>query len=126
MCIRDRYDSINEIIRGDFSNLFSEDRINYIKVLSVFTLGSITGLITLSKILSYLLSKFNQLCNSIIFGFIIGSLGVIWPWKSTLSIENEYKIVRYLPEINFETFYAIILIFFGIALVVFLSSYEKK
>ena len=42
------------------------------------------------------------------------------------SIENEYKIVRYLPEINFETFYAIIFIFFGIALVVFLSSYEKK
>ena len=120
------YDSINEIIRGDFSNLLSQDRINYIKVLSVFTLGSITGLITLSKILSYLLSKFNQLCNSIIFGFIIGSLGVIWPWKSTLSIENEYKIVRYLPEINFETFYAIIFIFFGIALVVFLSSYEKK
>jgi len=120
------YDSINEIIRGDFSNLLSEDRINYIKVLSVFTLGSITGLITLSKILSYLLSKFNQLCNSIIFGFIIGSLGVIWPWKSTFSIENEYKIVRYLPEFNFETFYAIIFIFFGIALVVFLSSYEKK
>ena len=120
------YDSINEIIRGDFSNLLSQDRINYIKVLSVFTLGSITGLITLSKLLSYLLSKFNQLCNSIIFGFIIGSLGVIWPWKSTLSIENEYKIVRYLPEINFETFYAIIFIFFGIALVVFLSSYEKK
>ena len=120
------YDSINEIIRGDFSNLLSQDRINYIKVLSVFTLGSITGLITLSKILSYLLSKFDQLCNSIIFGFIIGSLGVIWPWKSTLSIENEYKIVRYLPKINFETFYAIVFIFFGIALVVFLSSYEKK
>jgi uncharacterized membrane protein len=120
------YDSINEITRGDFSNLYSEDRINYIKVLSVFSLGSITGLITLSKILSYLLSKFNQLCNSIIFGFIVGSLGVIWPWKSTLSIENEYKIVRYLPEINYETFYAIIFIFFGIALVVFLSSYEKK
>ena len=44
------YDSINEIIRGDFSNLYSDDRINYIKVLLVFTLGSITGLISLSKI----------------------------------------------------------------------------
>ena len=82
--------------------------------------------ISLSKILGYLLSKFNQLCNSIIFGFIIGSLGVIWPWKSTLSLENEYKIVRYLPEFNYETFYAIIFIFTGIAIVAFLSSYEKK
>jgi len=61
-----------------------------------------------------------------IFGFIIGSLGVIWPWKSTLSIENEYKIVRYLPEINYETFYAILFICTGIAIVIFLSSYEKK
>ena len=120
------YDSFSEIISGDFSNIYSDVRINYLKVLSVFTLGSITGLISLSKILGYLLSKFNQLCNSIIFGFIIGSLGVIWPWKSTLSLENEYKIVRYLPEFNYETFYAIIFIFTGIAIVVFLSSYEKK
>ena len=120
------YDSINEIISGDFSNLYSDDRINYIKVLSVFTLGSITGLISLSKILGFLLNKFNQLCNSIIFGFIIGSLGIIWPWKSTLSVENEYKIVRYLPEINYETFYAILFIFIGTTIVVFLSNYEKK
>ena len=120
------YDSFSEILRGDFSNIYSDIRINYLKVLSVFTLGSITGLISLSKILGYLLSKFNQLCNSIIFGFIIGSLGVIWPWKSTLSLDKEYKIVRYLPEFNYETFYAIIFIFTGIAIVVFLSSYEKK
>ena len=120
------YDSFSEILRGDFSNIYSDVRINYLKVLSVFTLGSITGLISLSKILGYLLSKFNQLCNSIIFGFIIGSLGVIWPWKSTLSLENEYKIVRYLPEFNYETCYAIIFILTGIAIVVFLSSYEKK
>ena len=84
------------------------------------------GLVSLSKILGYLFSKFNQFCNSIIFGFIIGSLGVIWPWKSTLSVENEYKIVRYLPEINYETFYAILFILIGITIVVFLSSYEKK
>ena len=120
------YDSINEIVSGDFSNLYSDERINYLKVLSVFTLGSITGLISLSKVLGYLLSKFDQLCNSIIFGFIIGSLGVIWPWKSILSNENEYKIVRYLPEISYETFYAILLILCGIVVVVFLSRYEKK
>ncbi len=39
------YDSFSEILRGDFSNLYSDVRINYLKVLSVFTLGSITGLI---------------------------------------------------------------------------------
>ena len=62
----------------------------------------------------------------LVFGFIIGSLGVIWPWKSALSVENEYKIVRYLPDYNHETFYAFIFILIGIAIVIFLSSYEKK
>jgi len=120
------YDSINEIIVGDYSNFYDHDRIKYLKVLSVFTLGSITGLITLSKFLSFLLSKFNELCNSIIFGFIIGSLGVIWPWKSILSNEYEYKIVRYLPEISTETLYALFFIILGTVMVIILSAYEKK
>ena len=120
------YDSINDIIIGDYSNFSNNDRINYLKVLSVFTLGSVTGLITLSKLLGYLLNKFNQLCNSIIFGFIIGSLGVIWPWKSTLDYENEYKIIRYIPENSIETSYAILIILIGMAFVLILSSYAKK
>ena len=119
------YDTINELIRGDFSN-FNDDRVNYLKVLTVFTLGSMTGLITLSKLLGYLLNKFNQLCNSLIFGFIIGSLGVIWPWKSTFNYENEQQIIRYIPEISIETIYSVLYVLIGIATVLIISKYEKK
>ena len=120
------YDTLNELIRGDFSNINSPERINYLKVLSVFTFGSITGLISLSKILSYLLSNFNQICNSIIFGFIIGSLGVLWPWKSEFNSDYGNKLVRYFPELNSETFYAILFIIIGIFTVIVLSKYEKN
>lgn len=120
------YDSLNELIRGDFSNVNSPERINYLKVLSVFTFGSITGLISLSKILSYLLSNFNQICNSIIFGFIIGSLGVLWPWKSEFNSDYGNKLVRYFPELNSETFYAILFIIIGMFTVIVLSKYEKN
>ena len=119
------YDTINELIRGDFSN-FNDDRVNYLKVLTVFTLGSMTGLITLSKLLGYLLNKFNQLCNSLIFGFIIGSLGVIWPWKSTFNYEKEQQIIRYIPEISIETIYAILYVLIGITTVLIISKHEKK
>ena len=119
------YDTINELIRGDFSN-FNDDRVNYLKVLTVFTLGSMTGLITLSKLLGYLLNKFNQLCNSLIFGFIIGSLGVIWPWKSTFNYEKEQQIIRYIPEISIETIYSVLYVLIGIATVLIISKYEKK
>ena len=120
------YDTLNELIRGDFSNINSPERINYLKVLSVFTFGSITGLISLSKILSYLLSNFNQICNSIIFGFIIGSLGVLWPWKSEFNSDYGNKLVRYFPELNSETFYAILFIIIGMFTVIILSKYEKN
>ena len=119
------YDTINELIRGDFSN-FNDDRVNYLKVLTVFTIGSMTGLITLSKLLGYLLNKFNQLCNSLIFGFIIGSLGVIWPWKSTFNYEKEQQIIRYIPEISIETIYSVLYVLIGIATVLIISKYEKK
>ena len=119
------YDTLNELIRGDFSNMNSPERINYLKVLSVFTFGSITGLISLSKILSYLLSNFNQICNSIIFGFIIGSLGVLWPWRSEFNSDYGNKLVRYFPELNSETFYAILFIIIGMFTVIVLSKYEK-
>ena len=119
------YDTLNELIRGDFSNVNSPERINYLKVLSVFTFGSITGLISLSKILSYLLSNFNQICNSIIFGFIIGSLGVLWPWRSEFNSDYGNKLVRYFPELNSETFYAILFIIIGMFTVIILSKYEK-
>ena len=120
------YDTLNELIRGDFSNINSPERINYLKVLSVFTFGSITGLISLSKILSYLLSNFNQICNSIIFGFIIGSLGVLWPWKSEFNSDYGNKLVRYFPELNSETFYAILFIIIGMFTVIVLSKYERN
>ena len=120
------YDTLNELIRGDFSNINSPERINYLKVLSVFTFGSITGLISLSKILSYLLSNFNQICNSIIFGFIIGSLGVLWPWKSEFNSDYGNKLVRYFPELTYETFYAILFIIIGMFTVIVLSKYEKN
>lgn len=120
------YDTLNELIRGDFSNINNPERINYLKVLSVFTFGSITGLISLSKILSYLLSNFNQICNSIIFGFIIGSLGVLWPWKSEFNSDYGNKLVRYFPELNSETFYAILFIIIGMFTVIILSKYEKN
>ena len=120
------YDTLNELIRGDFSNVNSPERINYLKVLSVFTFGSITGLISLSKILSYLLSNFNQICNSIIFGFIIGSLGVLWPWRSEFNSDYGNKLVRYFPELNSETFYAILFIIIGMFTVIVLSKYEKN
>ena len=120
------YDSIMDLIYLDFSNFESDVRMNYLKIVIIFSLGSLTGLISLSKLLRYLLNKYTQLSNSLIFGFIIGSLGVIWPWKMRFNLEGGEKILRYFPEPSYELIYAIFFILLGLTTVIILSRYEKK
>lgn len=134
------YDTAFEVISGDFSFIDNTERIKMLKVLIVFTLGSVTGLVTFSHVLSYILKHYKSITLSAIIGFIIGSLGVVWPWKKTIFKMNENsgflldstgeKIVknyeRFMPELNTETYYAIAFIFLGIAIVLALEIYGQK
>lgn len=134
------YDTVYEIFVGDFSFTNNIERIRNLKVLAVFTLGSVTGLVTFSHLLSYILKHYKSITLSSIIGFIIGSLGVVWPWKKTIYKFNENggflfdstgeKIVqnyqRFMPKLNTETFYAIAFVFLGIAIVLALEVYGQK
>ncbi|MFI1770417.1 DUF368 domain-containing protein [Thalassobellus citreus] len=134
------YDTAYEILGGDFSFIENTERIRMLKVLIVFTLGSITGLVTFSHVLSYILKHYKSITLSAIIGFIVGSLGVVWPWKKTIFKIHENgsflldstgkKIIqnyeRYIPELNTETYYAIAFVFLGIAIVLALEIYGQK
>ncbi|MBE9490974.1 MAG: DUF368 domain-containing protein [Bacteroidetes bacterium] len=134
------YDTVSDIFTGNFSFIENPDRIRMLKVLSVFTLGSITGLVTFSHFIGYVLKHYKNITLSIIMGFIIGSLGVVWPWKKTIYklIENgsflldstgekvieNYK--RYIPELSSESLIAIAYIVIGILIVLALEWYGQK
>ncbi|MDG1730584.1 MAG: DUF368 domain-containing protein [Algibacter sp.] len=134
------YDTFFEIINGDFSFINNSERIRMLKVLAVFTLGSVTGLVTFSHVLSYILKHYKSITLSAIIGFIIGSLGVVWPWKETIYKLDETgsflldsrgeKVIenyqRFIPELNTETYYAIGFIILGIAIVLALEWYGQK
>lgn len=134
------YDTFYEIFGGNFSFIHNTERIKNLKVLTIFTLGSITGLVTFSHALSYILKNYKNITLSAIIGFIIGSLGVVWPWKKTEYLANpkgEFlldstgeKIIlnykRFVPELNTETFYAITFIVIGIVIVLALEIYGQK
>ncbi len=129
-----------EILGGNFSFTQNPERVRMLKVLSVFTLGSATGLVTFSHVLSYILKHYKSITLSAIIGFIIGSLGVVWPWKETIykmnstnnflldstgkKIIENYK--RFKPELNIETYYAMAFMFIGIAIVLALEIYGQK
>jgi uncharacterized membrane protein len=134
------YDTLTDIFSGNFNFIENQERIRMLKVLTVFTLGSATGLVTFSHVLSYILKHYKSITLSAIIGFIIGSLGVVWPWKKTIYKIDESghflldsrgeKIIenyqRFKPKLNTETYYAIGFIIVGILIVLALEWYGQK
>lgn len=135
------YNTISEIFLLDFSFLYDEARLRMLKVLLVFSIGSIAGLVSLSHVLGYVLKHYKNATFAVIIGFITGSLGVVWPWKeeefrrypdgSMVLDKSGNPIVdnfdRYLPEIsNPQTWLAILFIVLGAFLVIWLAWYENR
>ena len=134
------YDTFSEVIQGDFSFTDNSQRVHLLKVLIVFSLGSIVGLVSLSNVLAYLLKHYKKTTNAIIIGFIAGSLGVVWPWKNKITEKdamgniiydaNGREVItgyeRYFPsEFSFEIIIAILFITIGILILLFLDRYHK-
>lgn len=134
------YSTLLDIVTLDFSFVNDPEQVRLLKVLLVFSAGSLTGLITLSHFLGYLLKNFKYNTNALILGFITGSLGVVWPWKKEV-----YKVVngeiaidrngnrildnynRFFPsEITLENTLALFFIILGVFLVVALGKYGDK
>ncbi len=99
-------------------------------IVSLFCLGCVIGLTGFSRILSYFLSRFEQITMALLTGFLLGSLRKIWPWKEVI----ETRIIRgkthvtaeinVLPEaMDIELILSISLMIFGFLLILFL---EKK
>jgi uncharacterized membrane protein len=135
------YDTIAEMIKGDFSFIQNQVRLRTLKILAIFTMGSATGLVTLSHLLGYVLKHYKYITTSVIIGFITGSLGVVWPWKNAIYVKNEMgniaidsngdKVIRnyerYMPDFNnSETWWAIMFIVLGIGLLIGLERYGKS
>ncbi|MEO1009982.1 MAG: DUF368 domain-containing protein [Bacteroidota bacterium] len=134
------YDTIAEVIEGDFSFFGNRERMDTLTILAVFTTGSAVGLVTLSHILSYVLKHFRHMTTAVIIGFITGSLGVVWPWKKTifktdvqgqvLLDSNGKQIIanyeRFLPDFGHsETWWAFFFVVTGIFVLLGLEWYGE-
>lgn len=133
-------DTFYEMVNGDFSVFNNSERIRMLKVLVVFTVGSVVGLVSFSHLLSYILKHYKNITIASIIGFIVGSLGVVWPWKKTIyGVKDDGQFIldsagrqvisnyeRYIPTLNTETYIAIVFIIIGIAIVLALEWYAHK
>ena len=118
------YFTLIESVSFDFTFINDPECLYLLKVLMLFTLGSIFGLIFLSNVLSSLLKNFKTITVSIIVGFIAGSLIGVWPWKNEDMTGN---VSLFFPDFSIaQTWITIFNILIGILFVVLLERLANK
>ena len=135
------YYTLGDLIKMNLEFTNDTHRMKLLRLAAIFSIGSISGLIFFSNILSYVLKRHYQITIAIIIGFISGSLGVIWPWREKVFKLNEEgdiinnsignpEIAYYdylLPNIKTIDFWFLILfIILGAITVTLLERYGVK
>jgi len=90
-----------------------------VSILLPVLIGAVVGLVAFSHILSWVFKRFKDQTIAVLTGFILGSLGIIWPWKIPIEemFGDKSKVIGYsyfIPELNFELFIAIAIMLLGI------------
>ncbi len=125
------------ILMGNYQ-LVAIDAINNLRfdILLPVLIGAAIGLLGFSYLLSWIFKRFRDQTIALLTGFILGSLGIIWPWKETLFmldaagtpiLKNGAPIVsRYAialpPAYDASFFIAIFIMLLGIASIWFLEK----
>ena len=118
------YFTLIESLSFDFTFINDPERLYLLKVLILFTLGSIFGLVFLSNVLSLLLKNYKTITISIIVGFIAGSLIGVWPWKNEDITGN---LSLFIPDFSIsQTWITIFNILIGILFVVLLERLANR
>ena len=104
------------VIMGVYKVLI--DSVNNLEISIIFTfiIGAITGLISFSKILSWLFNNYKDLTYSIMLGLVIGSIGKVWPWK-----QNE--IVQLA---NLDMIISLILVIIGFFMIFIIEKFNSN
>lgn len=81
------------------------------RILLPFVLGAIVSIVTFSYLLSWLMRDFRNETLSALAGFMLGSLPVVYPWKTPTADMMDY--VFHLPNWNTELLMAVVMIGLG-------------
>ena len=121
------------ILMGNYQLIMLQsvsDPFSNLNILLPVILGAVVGFLGLSHGISFVLKKFYNSTISLLTGFVVGSLLIIWPWKIPLETivgrAGELKVVSYswvFPDLYLtENIFCLILSFLGI-FVVWLIEY---
>ncbi|WP_215226493.1 DUF368 domain-containing protein [Echinicola shivajiensis] len=73
------------LILGKYEVILEAVNQKDIITLAIFAAGCIVGLLSFSRLISWLLNNYHSLTIAALSGFMLGSINKIWPWKDILS-----------------------------------------
>lgn len=112
---------------------------NFLK-LFVFALGCVVGILSFSRVVSWLLRKYHSATIGLLSGFMLGSVNELWPWKivtawrtSSSGAEKPFLTENILPGsyldqvgVEPQVTTAVLAFAFGIGLVLFIEWLASK
>lgn len=121
-----------QLVMIDAVDMLTKNPLEACKILIPVAVGAAVGLLAFAHLLAWIFKKFHDQTISLLTGFIIGSMPIIWPWKesiSTIMKDGTEKVTGYnwqLPEINSELFIAVALIIVGGGIIILTETLAKK
>lgn len=108
--------------------------------LALFASGCVVGILSFSRVVSFLLRKFHSTTIGLLSGFMLGSVNELWPWKivtawrtSSSGVQKPFLTENILPSSYMEligqepqVLAASIAFLFGIGLVLFIEWLAAK
>ncbi|MEO1829667.1 MAG: DUF368 domain-containing protein [Pseudomonas sp.] len=73
------------LLLGLYSGVLHAVKTADLGLLGLFALGCVVGLLSFSRLLSWLLSHARNVTLAFLTGLLVGSLNKVWPWKQTLT-----------------------------------------
>jgi len=99
-----------------------------VAVISIFIGGCVVGLVTFSRVFSYLFKKYNDVVISVLIGFLLGSLFKIWPFYKVLEYNASNEPVYTNPVLPSQGQESELIYFIVFSIIGFTSMWllEKK
>lgn len=115
------------LIIGKYATILNAlDSFN-LHLLIPFAMGALTGLIAMSRVLSWTINQHQTPFKLIMCGILTASLYKIWPFQNREYFESDgvmqlVDATPYIPELNLSAFYALFWALMGLTLVIWVTS----
>jgi putative membrane protein len=115
------------LMGGYFTILKAITNRNYI-ILIIFSAGCLVGIVIFSRFLNFLLKRWHNQTMSFLVGLVIGSLWMIWPFKTSAKVGDEiiYLINRIPNAIGANEIHTFLTTLLGIGIVAAILIIESK